>query len=78
VGKWSSINECVQCYSSHSLTHSLTHNLQKTYESRRISADDISTVLYTIGDNHAYLWFNRDPCDRMIKYVCVCDLCLCV
>ncbi|KAI0244795.1 hypothetical protein L0F63_002406 [Massospora cicadina] len=30
---------------------------------------DIRNCLYSIGDNHAYLRANRDPCDLMLKYL---------
>mmetsp|Transcript_4564 Transcript_4564/g.13951 ORF Transcript_4564/g.13951 Transcript_4564/m.13951 type:complete len:661 (-) Transcript_4564:37-2019(-) len=39
------------------------------YQSARISKEELETVLYSIGDNHAYLGFNRDPIDQMITWL---------
>jgi hypothetical protein len=33
------------------------------------SSETIRQCLYSIGDNHAFLRTNRDPCDRMIIYL---------
>ncbi|KAL6070722.1 B box-type domain-containing protein [Balamuthia mandrillaris] len=43
--------------------------LSKRYESTRISADEIKLCLYSIGDNHSFLRSNRDPIDKMIRYL---------
>lgn len=43
--------------------------LADKYESPKISNDDVKLCLYSIGDNHAFLRTNRDPCDRMIAYL---------
>ncbi|CAO3612264.1 unnamed protein product [Mucor hiemalis] len=43
--------------------------LSRKYQSRYLSADEIRHCLYSIGDNNAYLRANRDPCERMIKYL---------
>lgn len=34
-----------------------------------IDQETIRQCLYSIGDNHAFLRTNRDPCDRMIVYL---------
>ena len=41
----------------------------RVYSSRYISREELRQCLYSIGDNHNYLRFNRDPCDRMIEYL---------
>ncbi|KAI9293465.1 hypothetical protein K502DRAFT_325301 [Neoconidiobolus thromboides FSU 785] len=43
--------------------------LSQKYSNENLTPDEIKTCLYSIGDNHAYLRFNRDPCDRMLKYL---------
>ncbi|KAJ1727477.1 hypothetical protein LPJ61_004545 [Coemansia biformis] len=43
--------------------------LCKAYATRDCPADVIRQCLHSIGDNHAYLRFNRDPCDRMLGYL---------
>ncbi|KAI9141880.1 hypothetical protein BKA69DRAFT_1071721 [Paraphysoderma sedebokerense] len=43
--------------------------LARKYSSPAISQEEIRQCLYSIGDNHNYLRFNRDPCDKMIKYL---------
>ncbi|KAJ2726783.1 hypothetical protein GGI07_000294 [Coemansia sp. Benny D115] len=43
--------------------------LSKAYATSECPAEVIRQCLYSIGDNHAYLRFNRDPCDRMIGYL---------
>ncbi|KAJ9076103.1 hypothetical protein DSO57_1029379 [Entomophthora muscae] len=43
--------------------------LSQKFSSSDLSADDIRNCLYSIGDNHAYLRTNRDPCDQMLKYL---------
>lgn len=39
------------------------------YRSAQISADEIKTCLYSIGDNNSYLRSNRDCCQKMIDYL---------
>ncbi|KAJ2332281.1 hypothetical protein GGH92_008973, partial [Coemansia sp. RSA 2673] len=46
--------------------------LCKAYATGDCPAEVIRQCLYSIGDNHAYLRFNRDPCDRMIDYLTAC------
>ncbi|KAJ3243745.1 hypothetical protein HDU78_011812 [Chytriomyces hyalinus] len=43
--------------------------LGQRYATKEISADGIKQCLYSIGDNHAFLRTNRDPCDKMIGYL---------
>ncbi|KAI8322206.1 hypothetical protein GQ54DRAFT_297535 [Martensiomyces pterosporus] len=43
--------------------------LCKAYATHDCPEEVIRQCLYSIGDNHAYLRFNRDPCDRMIGYL---------
>ncbi len=51
-------------------------HLAKKYANERISADELLTCLYSIGDNNTYLRYNRDPIDRCA--VCFWRLaCLC-
>lgn len=35
--------------------------------SRNFTEEDVQLCLYSIADNHAYLRYNRDPVDKMIK-----------
>ncbi|KAI9510542.1 hypothetical protein F5148DRAFT_1178572 [Russula earlei] len=35
----------------------------------KLSQEVVRQALYSIGDNHAFLRTNRDPCDRMIGYL---------
>jgi hypothetical protein len=35
----------------------------------RLPRECVRQALYSIGDNHAFLRTNRDPCDRMIAYL---------
>jgi len=35
----------------------------------KLSQEMVRQALYSIGDNHAFLRTNRDPCDRMIGYL---------
>ncbi|KIY52316.1 hypothetical protein FISHEDRAFT_70004 [Fistulina hepatica ATCC 64428] len=39
------------------------------YERKSLSQEQIRQCLYSIGDNHAFLRTNRDPCDHMIQYL---------
>ncbi|KAF7302069.1 B box-type domain-containing protein [Mycena indigotica] len=43
--------------------------LATRYVRQGLSRDDIRQCLYSIGDNHAFLRTNRDPCERMIAYL---------
>lgn len=43
--------------------------LAAKYERKNFSQESIRQCLYSIGDNHAFLRTNRDPCDRMIVYL---------
>ncbi|CCM00435.1 uncharacterized protein FIBRA_02467 [Fibroporia radiculosa] len=43
--------------------------LAARYERRGHSQEQIRQCLYSIGDNHAFLRVNRDPCDKMISYL---------
>ncbi|RUP48962.1 hypothetical protein BC936DRAFT_143561 [Jimgerdemannia flammicorona] len=43
--------------------------LSRKYANRMLSSESIRNCLYSIGDNHAYLRGNRDPCDKMLKYL---------
>lgn len=44
-------------------------SLASRYERKSLSQENIRQCLYSIGDNHAFLRTNRDPCERMIKYL---------
>ena len=43
--------------------------LATKYQRKDLSQEQIRQCLYSIGDNHAFLRTNRDPCDRMIAYL---------
>ncbi|KAJ2794355.1 hypothetical protein H4R21_005529, partial [Coemansia helicoidea] len=43
--------------------------LCKAYATHECPAEVVRQCLHSIGDNHAYLRFNRDPCDRMLGYL---------
>ncbi|KZP06726.1 hypothetical protein FIBSPDRAFT_763913 [Athelia psychrophila] len=43
--------------------------LATRYERKGLLAENIRQCLYSIGDNHAFLRTNRDPCERMIIYL---------
>ena len=43
--------------------------LSQRYRSAQLSEDDIFLCLYSISDNNSYLFFNRDPIDRMLAYM---------
>mmetsp|Transcript_21198 Transcript_21198/g.31536 ORF Transcript_21198/g.31536 Transcript_21198/m.31536 type:complete len:670 (-) Transcript_21198:12-2021(-) len=40
--------------------------IAKTYANDNITSEEIRQALYSIGDNHSYLAYNRDPVDTMI------------
>jgi len=42
-------------------------HLANKYANNDLTADEIKRCLYSIGDNHAYLRANRDPCSKMIS-----------
>lgn len=41
--------------------------LARKYCNKDFPSERIKQCLYSIGDNHAFLRSNRDPCDRMIS-----------
>lgn len=43
--------------------------LANKYSNEELSAEEIKRCLYSIGDNHAYLRANRDPCEKMLGYL---------
>ncbi|KNZ76028.1 UPF0652 protein [Termitomyces sp. J132] len=43
--------------------------LAARYERDGLSQEKLRQCLYSIGDNHAFLRTNRDPCERMINYL---------
>ncbi|KAG6841853.1 hypothetical protein C0991_006260 [Blastosporella zonata] len=43
--------------------------LAARYERNGLSQEKIRQCLYSIGDNHAFLRANRDPCEKMINYL---------
>jgi hypothetical protein len=43
--------------------------LASKYSAQGLSQEQLKQCLYSIGDNHAFLRVNRDPCDRMIQYL---------
>ena len=43
--------------------------LSARYARNGLSQESVRQCLYSIGDNHAFLRVNRDPCDRMIGYL---------
>ncbi|CAL1700387.1 unnamed protein product [Somion occarium] len=43
--------------------------LSAKYQRKGLSQETIRQCLYSIGDNHAFLRTNRDPCDKMIAYL---------
>nr|GAT58374.1 predicted protein [Mycena chlorophos] len=43
--------------------------LASRYSREGLDRDDVRQCLYSIGDNHAFLRTNRDPCERMIAYL---------
>jgi len=44
-------------------------HLARKYQTAALSSEDILLTLYSIGDNNAYLRFNRDPVDRVLGYL---------
>jgi hypothetical protein len=43
--------------------------LAHRYAKGELTEEDVRQLLYSIGDNNAFLRVNRDPCDRMIAYL---------
>lgn len=43
--------------------------LSSKYVRKGFSQEDVRQCIYSIGDNHAFLRANRDPCERMIGYL---------
>jgi len=43
--------------------------LSSRYSRQGVSQETLRQCLYSIGDNHAFLRANRDPCERMITYL---------
>ena len=43
--------------------------LAAKYARTGFSQEQVRQCLYSIGDNHAFLRTNRDPCERMITYL---------
>ncbi|ORE08166.1 hypothetical protein BCV72DRAFT_204100 [Rhizopus microsporus var. microsporus] len=43
--------------------------LCEKYANEKISKEDIERCILSISDNNAFLKANRDPCDRMLKYL---------
>lgn len=43
--------------------------LSTRYATEGLSQEKIRQCLYSIGDNHAFLRANRDPCEKMIGYL---------
>ncbi|KAF7727932.1 hypothetical protein EC973_006820 [Apophysomyces ossiformis] len=43
--------------------------LSHKYRSKYLTADEVRHCLYSIGDNNAYLRANRDPCEKMLRYL---------
>ncbi len=44
-------------------------HLAAKYRTSALPEDDVLRCLHSIGDNNAFLLFNRDPIDRMIEYL---------
>lgn len=43
--------------------------LSAKYARSGLPQEKVRQCIYSIGDNHAFLRTNRDPCDRMIAYL---------
>jgi len=43
--------------------------LAAAYARDGLSQEQVRQCIYSIGDNHAFLRANRDPCEKMIKYL---------
>ncbi|KAG1719130.1 uncharacterized protein EDB91DRAFT_1065875 [Suillus paluster] len=43
--------------------------LSSKYQRSDLSQEQVRQCIYSIGDNHAFLRTNRDPCEKMIMYL---------
>jgi uncharacterized coiled-coil DUF342 family protein len=43
--------------------------LSSKYQRSGLSQEQLRQCIYSIGDNHAFLRTNRDPCEKMIMYL---------
>lgn len=43
--------------------------LSAKYQREGLSREQVRQCIYSIGDNHAFLRANRDPCERMIEHL---------
>jgi len=43
--------------------------LSSKYQRSGLSQEQVRQCIYSIGDNHAFLRTNRDPCEKMIMYL---------
>ena len=43
--------------------------LSSRYAGENLSQEQVRQCLYSIGDNHAFLRANRDPCEKMINFL---------
>ena len=43
--------------------------LSTEYASKGLNTEKLRQCIYSIGDNHAFLRVNRDPCEKMIGYL---------
>jgi hypothetical protein len=43
--------------------------LASKYAREGLSQEQVRQCIYSVGDNHAFLRVNRDPCERMIGYL---------
>jgi hypothetical protein len=43
--------------------------LSSKYHRSGLSQEQVRQCIYSIGDNHAFLRTNRDPCEKMITYL---------
>ncbi|KAG2013219.1 hypothetical protein CC2G_010154 [Coprinopsis cinerea AmutBmut pab1-1] len=44
-------------------------HLSDLYQRKGLSQEQVKQCIYSIGDNHAFLRANRDPCEKMIGYL---------
>lgn len=43
--------------------------LSSKYQTSNLTQESLRQALYSIGDNHAFLKTNRDPCEKMIGWL---------
>jgi hypothetical protein len=43
--------------------------LSSRYARGDLEQEEVRQLLYSIGDNHAFLRVNRDPCEKMLAYL---------